>query len=198
MPSRLTNLLLGGLVVAQVTTGLAGWVVPWAQALPLYDLHRALGVGLLLVLAWKQVVVRGSLRRRLRRWPADQSILRGAAAGLALLGCLGFGLAWTLQLVSFDWLWGYSPLNLHVVLGLAVVPLMGLHLRKRWERKPAVVRLVDRRGALGLLGLAGAGLAGWQLLEWAADAWASQPRRPSGSKHAGSFSGNAFPVTIWL
>ena len=124
MPRRLTNLLLLTLVLAQVFTGLAGWVLPHGGALPLYDLHRALGVALLLLLLWKQLIVRISLRRRLgsastggaRTW--DRSVLVGAAAGLALLGSLGFGLAWTLQLASFDFLWGYSPLNLHVFLGL--------------------------------------------------------------------------------
>ena len=124
MPRRLTNLLLLMLVAAQAAIGLAGWVLPQARALPLYDLHRALGVALLLVLLWKQLVVRASLRRRLGGAPAgsarpwDRWVLVGAAAGLALLGSLAFGLAWTLQLVSFDGLWGYSPLNLHVFLGL--------------------------------------------------------------------------------
>lgn len=197
MSRRLTNLLLLGLVVGLVGTGLGGWAVTWGSGLALYDLHRALGVGLLLLLAWKQVIVRGSLRRRLGRRP-DRSVLVGAGTGLALLGCLGIGLAWTLQLVSFDALGGYSPLNLHVFLGLAVLPLMLAHLLRRWERQPRLVRLVDRRAALRLVGLAGASLVGWRLVEGAAAAWAAGARRASGSKWAASFSGNAFPVTSWL
>lgn len=197
MSRRLTNLLLLGLVLGLVGTGLGGWALPWSTGLALYDLHRALGVALLLLLARKQLIVRGSLRRRLGRRP-DRSVLVGVAAGLALLACLGLGLAWTLQLVSFRALWGYSPLNLHVGLGLLVLPLMLAHLLGRWERKPRLVRLVDRRAALWLAGLAGAGLVGWRLVEGVAEAMAAGARRPSGSKWAGSFSGNAFPITSWL
>src|SRR5690242_13458176 len=91
MPRRLTNDLLLALAIAQVATGLIGWAWPVADVLPLYDLHRALGVALLLVLVWKQVIVRGSLRRR----PAgDRSLVWGIATGVALLGCVGLGLAW--------------------------------------------------------------------------------------------------------
>ena len=50
MARRLTNDLLLALVLAQVATGLAGWALPVAQAAPLYDVHRALGVALLLML----------------------------------------------------------------------------------------------------------------------------------------------------
>jgi DMSO/TMAO reductase YedYZ molybdopterin-dependent catalytic subunit len=50
MARRLTNDLLLALVLAQAATGLAGWALPVAQVAPLYDLHRALGVALLLVL----------------------------------------------------------------------------------------------------------------------------------------------------
>jgi DMSO/TMAO reductase YedYZ molybdopterin-dependent catalytic subunit len=40
---------------------------------------------------------------------------------------------------------------------------------------------------------------GWQLIERAAAAVAAPGSRlVTGSKHAGSFSGNAYPITIWL
>ena len=95
MPRRLTNLLLLALVLAQVASGVLGWVLPEARALPLYDLHRGLGLALVLLLAWKQVIVRSSLRRRLGRSPRDRSVLVGGITALALLGSLGLGLAWT-------------------------------------------------------------------------------------------------------
>jgi DMSO/TMAO reductase YedYZ molybdopterin-dependent catalytic subunit len=198
MPRRLTNLLLLALVLAQVASGVLGWVLPEARALPLYDLHRGLGLALVVLLAWKQVIVRSSLRRRLGRSPWDRSVLVGAVTALALLGSLGLGLAWTLNLVSFESLWGYSPLNLHVALGLALVPLVLLHLARRWERKPAAPDLVSRRSALRLIGLSAATLVSWRLVEQAAEAFAEGSRRASGSKHAGSFTGNDFPITIWL
>lgn len=198
MPRRLTNLLLYLLVVAEVVTGILGWLLPEARAFLLYDLHRLFGAALLVLLFWKQIVVRSSLRRRLGRRPADRSVLVGALTGLALLGTLGLGLAWTLQLVSFDWLWGYSPLNIHVFLALGMLPLLLWHLLRRRQRGSLARDLVTRRSALQLVGLAIGAAFAWQALERVADARAAAgSRRASGSKHAGSFSGNDFPVTIW-
>jgi DMSO/TMAO reductase YedYZ molybdopterin-dependent catalytic subunit len=198
MPRRLTNLLLLVLVLALAGSGLLGWLLAEPGALPLYGLHRALGVGLLVVLVWKLPIARGSLARRVgRRRAGDRAVLVGVLAGLALLGCLGLGLGWTLGLLGRAAFGGYSPLNLHVFLGLGLLPLMLWHLLRRWERRPAASSLLGRRSALRLLGLSAATLAGWRLLERAAEAWADEPRRPSGSKHAGSWSGNDFPVTIW-
>lgn len=199
MPRYLTNLLLLITVGALVATGLLGWVLPESRALPFYDAHRALGVGLLLLLVWKQAVVRFSLRRRLRgrRW--DRSTLIGVAAGVALLGSLGLGLAWSLNLVSFAAFSGYSPLNVHVYLALAVLPFLVWHLARRWEPLPPAKQLFSRRTALRLLVLSAASVFSWQLLDRTLLAWASEgSRRSSGSKHAGSFSGNDFPVTNWL
>src|SRR5438477_179551 len=54
-------------------------------------------------------------------------------------------------------------------------------------------------GALRLFGLGAASLVGWQLVERAAAARARvSGRLASGSKHAGSYTGNAYPETIWL
>jgi hypothetical protein len=199
VPRRLTNLLLLVFVAALVASGLLGWLLPEAKALPLYDLHRALGAGLLLLLLWKQLIVRSSFERRLRRRPWDRSVVVGAATAMALAASLGLGLAWTLGLVSYDSLWGYSPLNLHVFLGLAVLVLLLPHVHQRWERRPAAMGLVTRRSALRLIGLSAASLLSWRFVEQAADFWAGESsRRPSGSKHAASFSGNDFPVTMWL
>ena len=72
------------------------------------------------------------------------------------------------------------------------------HLLRRWEGIPRPASLIRRRTAFRLLGLAGVSLFGWRLIEGAAEALSAGARRPSGSKHAASFSGNAFPVTSWL
>src|SRR5437588_4407528 len=122
------------LILAQVLGGVLGWALPAALAWPLYDLHRALGVALIMLLGWKQAIVFNSLRRRLRPgrtrgW--DRSVLWGSIAGLALIATLSVGMAWTLNLISFDWLWGYSPLNIHVIVGIALLPFLGWHLLLR-------------------------------------------------------------------
>jgi DMSO/TMAO reductase YedYZ molybdopterin-dependent catalytic subunit len=197
MARRLTNDLLLAVVLAQVATGLAGWALPVVQVAPLYDLHRGLGVALLLLLlVWKQVIVRRSLKRR---WGRDGSTVWGILAGIALVGALVIGLAWTLRLISFDTLWGYSPLTIHVVLGIGLLPFVGWHALQRRSLNRASASVVSRRSALRLLGLSAATLLGWQAIERAA-ALLYPPglRLPSGSKHAGSFNGNAFTAEIWL
>ena len=197
MPRRLSNDLLLVLVLAQVLTGLIGWAWPVAQVAALYDLHRALGVGLLLTLVWKQLIVRRSLQYRLKR--SDSSTVWGIAAGVGLLVCLGLGLAWTLNLFSFESFWGYSPLNIHVALGIGLLPLVGWHAVLRRTTNVGGGRVLGRRALLRTAGLALGTLVGWPLIEGAALAITGAGiRQATGSKHAGSFSGNAYPNNIWL
>lgn len=190
---RLTNLLLLGLVVGLVASGLLGWVLPVAAAAPLYVLHRALGVALLLALLWKAGIARRSLLRRLPR--RDSSIALGAGSGVLLAASVVLGFAWTLGLVSFDTFRGYSALNVHVFMGLGLLPLMAWHLVRRWERGPALGRLLTRRAALRALTLSAITLAVLPALDRIAQG--SGLRRLTGSKHAGSFTANAMPITTW-
>jgi DMSO/TMAO reductase YedYZ molybdopterin-dependent catalytic subunit len=199
LPRRLTNLLLLSLVLSLAASGMLGWVLPAETAWPFWQAHRALGVAMLLAVLLKTPIARSSLDRRVRRPAMRWSVGPGVLAGVLLLGSVALGLAWTLDLVSFDTLWGYSPLNVHVQLGLLLLPLMAWHARRRWERRPALPSLVGRRAMLRLAGLAGLTLLGWPLLTWVAETRSTdRARRSTGSKHAGSFSGNAFPETIWL
>lgn len=193
----MTNLLLIALALVLVATGLVAWALPESRATFLYDAHRLAGAALVVLLLPKQVIARASLRRRLSLPRPDASLVLGLLAGAALLATLGLGLAWTLGLVSFDALAGYSPLNLHVFIGLAVVPLALAHLVARWQSLPAVGRLLSRRRLLRLGVLSAASLVLWQVVDSVAGA-RDAFRRVTGSKHAGSFSGNAFPYTIWL
>ena len=196
MPRRLSNDLLLVLALAQVLTGLIGWAWPVAQVSALYDVHRALGVALLLTLVWKQLIVRRSLRSRFGR---DSSVVWGLAAGVGLLGCLGLGLAWTLNLFSFESFWGYSPLNIHVALGIGLLPLVASHAVLRRRSNLGGGRVLGRRALLRTGGLALGTLLGWRLMESAALAFTGAGiRQATGSKHAGSFSGNAYPSNIWL
>ena len=104
----------------------------------------------------------------------------------------GLGLAWTTGLVSFDRPFAYSALNLHVLAGLALGALVVAHVLARGESRPALVTLASRRAALRGLALLTASFVVTAALDRIALA-----RRDSGSRHAGSFTGNAFPVTIW-
>jgi DMSO/TMAO reductase YedYZ molybdopterin-dependent catalytic subunit len=195
VPRRLTNDLLLALVLAQVLGGVLGWALAVDLARPLYDVHRALGVAIILLLGWKQVIALGSLRRRLRKrggW--DRSIVFGSVGGVCLLLTLALGLGWTLDLISFDWLWGYSPLNVHVIVGIALVPFIAAHLLLRRRQNAVSAPVRSRRTLLRVVGLSLGTLVGWQAIQ----RLALSVRLPTGSKPTASFSANAFPAEIWL
>lgn len=191
MPRRLTNDLLVALVLAQVLSGMLGWAIQVEVARPLYDLHRALGVTIVLLLGWKQSIAVRSLRKRFAR---DRSIAWGVISGIALLVTVAIGLAWTLNLVSWDLLGGYSPLNVHVILGVALLPFVAWHMLARRQTNRVSAPIVSRRALVRVGGLTLATLLGWQAIERFAPAL----RRPTGSIPAGSFNANAFPAEIWL
>ena len=190
MPRRLANLFLLIAVPVLVVTGLIPWLVADTVAAPIYVVHRIAGIALALSLAWKYAIVRGSLSRRVAR--RDPTLGVAAFGSGALLFVLASGIAWTAGLVSFDRPLAYSILNLHVFAGASLGALVLLHAAQRWERRPPAARLLDRRAALRLLVLGGAAAA----LALALDR-IDPARRLTGSRHAGSFTGNAFPLTIW-
>jgi hypothetical protein len=190
MPRRGANVLLAAGIVGLTATGLLGWLLPFERALWPFDLHRLLAAALLLVaLTWKWRIAARSLARR---WPGDRSVWAGLTLALVLAGAAGLGFAWTLGLLSYESLNGYSALNVHVFLGLALVPLLLPHLLRRWEGWPRRVEVRGRRAALRTIGLAVGAVALWRAIDAVATV-----RRESGSKHAGSFSGNRYPTTIW-
>ena len=190
MPRRLANLFLLVAVIALVATGLLAWVLPETQARPLYDAHRIAGLALVLSLAWKYAIVRGSLPRRVAR--RDRTLAVATFGSGALLFVLVSGIAWSAGIVSFDQPFAYSPLNLHVFAGVLLAPLVVVHALQRWERRPPVARLVGRRAVLRLAMLGTSAAVAGVALDRIAPA-----RRVTGSRHAGSFTANAFPLTIW-
>lgn len=191
MPRRLVNLALLVAVPLLVATGLLAWVTPPPIAEGLLVMHRVAGVGLVLALAWKYGIARRSVRRRVRGG-FDVSLAVGGMASIALLLVLGIGLAWSIGIVSFDRPLAYSPLNVHVFVGVALVPLMVAHAARRWESRPATRDLGGRRVALRALVLGVGAVVATAALDRVGLA-----RRSTGSRAAASFSGNDFPLTIW-
>ncbi|HEY3127040.1 MAG TPA: molybdopterin-dependent oxidoreductase [Candidatus Limnocylindria bacterium] len=191
MPRRVVNLALLVAVPVLVATGLLAWLASRPIADALIVLHRVAGVGLVLTLAWKYGIARRSVRRRVRTG-VDVTLAVGGLASLALLLVLGLGLAWSIGIVSFDRPLAYSLLNVHVFVGVALVPLMVAHAAGRWESRPALADL--RRRRIVLRGLA-AGVGA--LVATAALDRVGLARRATGSRAAATFSANTFPLTIW-
>ena len=189
MPRRLANLALLAAVATLLASGIVAWLLPDSAAGALYLAHRVAGVALVLALVWKYAIARRSLRRRGIR---GSGVWIGIATAALTLAAAGLGFAWTVGLVSFDRPLAYSALNLHVIAGLALALLVVAHALVRGESRPALVTLAGRRAALRGLGLLAASFALSVVLDQIGLA-----RRPTGSRHAGSFTGNAYPVTIW-
>jgi DMSO/TMAO reductase YedYZ molybdopterin-dependent catalytic subunit len=189
VPRRLANLALLAAITVLLASGIVAWLLPDGVAGTLYVAHRVAGIALVLALGWKYAIARRSLRRRGAR---GSGVWLGLATAGLTLTTAGLGLAWSAGLVSFDRPFGYSALNLHVITGLALGALVVAHVLARGESRPALATLAGRRAALRGLGLLAASLVVSIPLDRLALA-----RRASGSRHAGSFTGNAYPVTIW-
>jgi len=189
MPRRAANLVLLAAVASLLATGVVAWLLPESSATWLYVAHRLAGIALVLALVWKYAIARRSLRRRGLR---GAGVWLGLATGLATATTAALGLLWTAGLVSFDRPFLYSALNIHVISGLALGTLVVVHALLRGEDRPGLISLAGRRAALRGVGL----LAASFFLSFALDRVALA-RRVTGSRHAGSFTGNAFPVTIW-
>jgi DMSO/TMAO reductase YedYZ molybdopterin-dependent catalytic subunit len=189
VPRRLANLALLAAITTLLVSGIVAWLLPDTSAGPLYVVHRVAGIALVLALVWKYAIARRSLRRRGVR---GSGVWIGLAAAGLTITTAGLGLAWTAGLVSFDRPFAYSALNVHVMTGLALGALVVVHVLARGESRPGLVTLAGRRAALRGLTLLAASLVVSIALDRVALA-----RRATGSRHAGSFTGNAFPVTIW-
>jgi DMSO/TMAO reductase YedYZ molybdopterin-dependent catalytic subunit len=189
MPRRFSNLALLAAICALLTTGVIAWLLPEAIATPLYVAHRVAGIALILALVWKYAIAQRSLRRR---GLSGSGVWVGLLTAALTVVAAAIGVLWTAGLVSFDRPLSYSALSVHVIAGLALGALVVVHALARGERRPSLVSLAGRRAALRGLALLAGSLAVSVALDRVALA-----RRITGSRHAGSFSGNQFPVTIW-
>ena len=187
------NTLLLALIGVELVSGFFGLVANSPDESAYILAHRIAGWGIVVVLIWKLRNVRASLRWARRPGPRAASL---ALSGL-LLASLGLGFAW-----SFfgPWrVWLFSGVSWHIYIGAALLPLLAWHAvyhtfglpRRFWA---------DRRAFLRFAGLAIAGAALWRLGEGVAAAGGlpGASRRFTGSYEAGSYTGNAFPLTSWL
>jgi len=184
---RRTNLaLLGLLLLAFVTGVLAYGLGTPTAATVVVTTHGAAGLGLLLLVPWKSVIVG-------RSWPRAAST-RALATGLGVLVVLTV-LTGVLHAI------GVAPLSMllfHVGVAVCVAPLLVVH---SWGRRQRPRRTdLSRRTVLkaGALAAAAAGLwsAGEGVLRLTGAPGAH--RRGTGSLEVGTDDPTAMPVTQWF
>ncbi|GAA0531660.1 molybdopterin-dependent oxidoreductase [Halorubrum ejinorense] len=193
-PPRAVDWSLFAFVVAEAVTGLVSFTVGVPEGWPLFWLHRALGVGIVALLAWKLARV----RRRLtdpNLW--QRSTALSVLTLVAAVGAIGTGVAWVFGLdVRLSY---WTLLSVHVGFGLALVPLVAGHASTRF-RLPRRVDFERRRTAVRYFALLAAGGATYRLQQGVNDALdtAGADRRFTGSQPREGAGNAAFPITSWV
>ncbi len=191
MTSRQVDVVLGLLLAASVTTGVASWLVSTSVARPVVMLHAVFGLTILLLAPLK---VRGSVRTGLRRHRATR--LLSIAYGLMVVAAVGLGAAHALGLWFGVGYW--SALWTHLLFGFVAVPLTAWHVLSRPAR-PNVTDL-NRRALLtsAAVTAAAAGLLGVQEVAARRLGLAGASRAGTGSHEVASFDPKAMPVVSWI
>jgi DMSO/TMAO reductase YedYZ molybdopterin-dependent catalytic subunit len=184
---RRTNLAVLGLLVVALVTGLLayGTGTP-TPATVVVAVHGATGLGLLLLVPWKAVIVR-------RSWPRAAST-RSLATGLGIFVAISV-LTGVLHAI------GVAPLamlTIHVAAAICVAPLLLFHA---WGRRQRPRRTdLSRRALLQTGGLVAGAAALWGATEGAMKLTGvpGADRRGTGSLERGTDDPVAMPVTQWF
>ena len=193
-PPRAVDWSLFAFVTAEVVTGLVSFTVGVPEGWPLFWLHRALGAGIVALLAWKLA--------RVRRRLTDPTLWRRSTALsvltlVAALGALSTGVVWVFGVdVRLSY---WTLLSVHVGFGLALLPLVAAHASTRF-RLPRRVDFERRRTAVRYTVLLAAGGAAYRLQQAANDTLdtAGADRRFTGSQPREGDGNAAFPITSWV
>jgi DMSO/TMAO reductase YedYZ molybdopterin-dependent catalytic subunit len=160
MSSAVLDRLLAGLIAAQVVSGLLSLRAGVPGTAPLFWFHGLVGGALLVASAEKLRRSIGPALRR-RRWGR---IALGTLLTLLVAAALAGGFTWVAsgRILSIG---PWTILTLHVWAGLAVVPIVALHLLpRRWRllrpRTAGTPRL-SRRTVLGIGSVAVLGAVAW-------------------------------------
>ena len=196
--ARAVNVAILILLLLELVSGLGGFLVGDSDGRWMFWLHRAGGLALVVLLAWKGGIAAKSYKRRGLRVGTWLSTV----FGILFLGSLVTGLLWAtvgLPHIPVPVLGSWTGLSLHVALSVVLVPLFLVHLGLRRVR-PRRVDLIGRRAVLRTLGLLTVGFVFWRVLEVlsALVAPSGSRQRFTGSREEASFAGNAHPTTNWL
>jgi hypothetical protein len=195
---RFTNSLILAVIAVLALTGSYGLMWPWPAWM--FEVHRGAAWALIALIPWKSLITYKSLKRGLdRRFDRSVTVVLSVLMACLALLVLAFGVMWAWR-VGPDLLWlgqyADAVISWHWMIALGLLPLVAFHVWRRWPR-PKRADFASRRAALRVGALGVAGLAGWAVAEYLAQARQDPeaPRRFTGSREEGSFSGLGYPVT---
>jgi uncharacterized membrane protein len=196
---RFINTLILSLLLALTLTGIYGLFFPFPSLL--FEIHRIAAWALIFLIPWKAIISIRSLSRGVdRRIDRNVMIVVSIVASIATVLIVIFGLIWKWNLgEQYLWIGGYGFTAIGWHWGMALyllLPLFALHVWRRWPH-PKKTDFIGRQQVLKLIGLGVASVATWGAAEFLARSLQSQKssRRFTGSREAGSFTGNNHPVT---
>ncbi len=193
--NRFVNTALLGLMIILGISGIVMLYGTWG--LWIFDLHRMAGFAVIFLAPWKGIIIYRSLLRGMEK-SIDRSVVILISLIFAHLVVLviALGLMWMWRIGPYQSLFLQTLVAWHWILGLLLMPFMVIHVWRRWPN-PQKGDFTTRRDFLKLAGIATAGVVGGNLTNLLASAQATEerPRRFTGSRGFGSFSGNAFPIT---
>ena len=191
---RFVNTLL---LVVLLVLGLSGVIMlygTWQQWI--FDLHRITGFSLIALLPWKVITIYRSLDRGMDK-TLDRTVILIISIIFAhfILLIIILAIMWTFRIGPYSSL-TQTLIAWHWILGLLIFPILALHAWRRWPR-PKKSELANRRVFLNLGAVAAAGVMAGGLATLIARRLATEerPRRFTGSRGFGLFTGNDFPVT---
>ena len=159
--ARAVNVAILILLLSELVSGLGGFLIGGPEGRWMFWLHRAGGLALVVLLAWKAGIAAKSYKRRGLRVGTWLSTV----FGVLFCGSLVTGLLWAtvgLPHIPVPVLGSWTGLSLHVALSVLLVPLFLVHLGLRWPR-PRQLDLIGRRAVLRTLGLLAIGFVFWRV-----------------------------------
>jgi DMSO/TMAO reductase YedYZ molybdopterin-dependent catalytic subunit len=194
---RLVDWSIFTLVLVAFVTGMVSLTAGDPSQWFLFDIHAVVGPALVVLLVFKLRRVRHRITDR-RLW--DRTTVVSILAATTAILALATGFFWVMG-GDFDFLL-WNALNVHIGLGILLLPLVLLHLRGRW-RVPRRVDFEGRRTALQYTGLLVGGALFYRVQETANRVFDTPgaDRRFTGSKPAsepGATGNAAFPPTSWV
>jgi hypothetical protein len=194
---RFINTLILILLLVLTLTGIYGLYFPFPSIL--FEIHRIAAWGLILLIPWKTIISIRSLERGVDR-RLDRNVMIAISLLLAIvtLFLIVLSMIWKWNLSKYIWLggYGYTAIGWHWGIALYLIPILLLHLWRRWPR-PKKTDFTERRQVLKIIALSVASVATWSAAEVLAKSLQStdSARRFTGSREEGSFAGNHYPVT---